>query len=98
MNHLLLYYHSYIIAPLTHFTEQSNCVYLKCRNFPLLTYFSLMQILYHVLFIVLQKSPEEVDQRSADMWSYAMILWELVTREVPFGHLSPMEVGMKVIG
>ncbi|XP_015763542.1 PREDICTED: integrin-linked protein kinase-like [Acropora digitifera] len=45
---------------------------------------------------VLQKSPEEVDQRSADMWSYAMILWELVTREVPFGHLSPMEVGMKV--
>ena len=57
-----------------------------------------MQILYHVLFIVLQKSPEEVDQRSADMWSYAMILWELVTREVPFGHLSPMEVGMKVIG
>ena len=47
--------------------------------------------------LVLQKSPEEVDQRSADMWSYAMILWELVTREVPFGHLSPMEVGMKVI-
>ena len=46
--------------------------------------------------LVLQKSPEEVDQRSADMWSYAMILWELVTREVPFGHLSPMEVGMKV--
>lgn len=45
---------------------------------------------------VLQKSPEEVDQRSADMWSYAMILWELVTREVPFGNLSPMEVGMKV--
>ena len=54
--------------------------------------------LYFVcFFIVLQKSPEEVDQRSADMWSYAMILWELVTREVPFGDLSPMEVGMKVI-
>ena len=49
-----------------------------------------------MLFLVLQKSPEEVDQRSADMWSYAMILWELVTREVPFGNLSPMEVGMKV--
>lgn len=29
--------------------------------------------------LVLQKSPEEVDQRSADMWSYAILLWELVT-------------------
>ena len=97
MNHVLLYYPN-VIAPLTHFTEQSNIVYLKCHSFPLLAYFSLMQILYHVLVIVLQKSPEEVDQRSADMWSYSMILWELVTREVPFGHLSPMEVGMKVVG
>ncbi|KXJ17437.1 Integrin-linked protein kinase [Exaiptasia diaphana] len=44
----------------------------------------------------LQKSPEEVDQRSADMWSYAILLWELVTREVPFADLSPMEIGMKV--
>jgi len=58
----------------------------------------MQNIWYHVFSIVLQKSPEEVDQRSADMWSYAMILWELVTREVPFGHLSPMEVGMKVMG
>jgi hypothetical protein len=46
--------------------------------------------------IVLQKSPQEVDQRSADMWSYAILLWELVTREVPFADLSPMEIGMKV--
>jgi len=58
----------------------------------------MQNIWYHMFSIVLQKSPEEVDQRSADMWSYAMILWELVTREVPFGHLSPMEVGMKVMG
>lgn len=47
--------------------------------------------------LVLQKSPEEVDQRSADMWSFAMLMWELVTREVPFSDLSPMEIGMKVI-
>jgi len=30
------------------------------------------------------------------MWSYAVLLWELATREVPFADLSPMEVGMKV--
>ena len=60
--------------------------------------FYLLFVLFVALFSVLQKSPEEVDQRSADMWSYAMILWELVTREVPFGNLSPMEVGMKVGG
>jgi integrin-linked kinase len=30
------------------------------------------------------------------MWSFAILLWELATREVPFGHLTPMEAGMKV--
>jgi integrin-linked kinase len=30
------------------------------------------------------------------MWSFAILLWELATREVPFADLSPMEVGMKV--
>jgi len=30
------------------------------------------------------------------MWSFAILLWELATREVPFAELSPMEVGMKV--
>ena len=29
------------------------------------------------------------------MWSYAVVLWELSTREVPFADLSPMEIGMK---
>ena len=40
--------------------------------------------------------PETCDQRAADMWSFAIILWELATREVPFAELSPMEMGMKV--
>ena len=30
------------------------------------------------------------------MWSYAVMLWELATREVPFADMSPMETGMKV--
>ena len=45
---------------------------------------------------VLNNEPETVDQRSADMWSFAIILWELSTREVPFANLTPMEMGMKV--
>lgn len=30
------------------------------------------------------------------MWSFAILLWELVTREVPYADLSNMEIGMKV--
>ncbi|MGH0128547.1 UNVERIFIED_CONTAM: hypothetical protein FKN15_040247 [Acipenser sinensis] len=44
----------------------------------------------------LQKKPEDINRRSADMWSFAVLLWELVTREVPFADLSNMEIGMKV--
>lgn len=44
----------------------------------------------------MNKNPEEVDQRSADMWSFAIVLWEMTTREVPFVDMPPMEVGMKV--
>ncbi|KAG8544528.1 hypothetical protein GDO81_022321 [Engystomops pustulosus] len=44
----------------------------------------------------LQKRPEDINRRSADMWSFAILLWELVTREVPFADLSNMEIGMKV--
>ncbi|KAJ0178500.1 hypothetical protein K1T71_006323 [Dendrolimus kikuchii] len=33
---------------------------------------------------------------AADMWSFAILLWELATREVPFADLSPMECGMKI--
>lgn len=44
----------------------------------------------------LQKRPEDINRRSADMWSFSVLLWELVTREVPFADLSHMEIGMKV--
>lgn len=44
----------------------------------------------------MQKKPEDTNRRSADMWSFAVLLWELVTREVPFADLSNMEIGMKV--
>ena len=44
----------------------------------------------------LQKAPEDMNVRAADMWSFAILLWELVTREVPFAGLTPMEIGMKV--
>lgn len=30
------------------------------------------------------------------MWSFAILLWELATRAVPFADLSAMEIGMKV--
>lgn len=30
------------------------------------------------------------------MWSFAVLLWELATRQVPFAELSPMEAGLKV--
>ncbi|GBP19378.1 Integrin-linked protein kinase homolog pat-4 [Eumeta japonica] len=33
---------------------------------------------------------------AADMWSFAILLWELATREIPFADLSPMECGMKI--
>ncbi|XP_029648883.1 integrin-linked protein kinase isoform X1 [Octopus sinensis] len=44
----------------------------------------------------LQKKPEEMNVKAADMWSYAILLWEMETREVPFADLSPMEIGMKI--
>lgn len=50
----------------------------------------------HVSVEALSRSPTDINQRAADMWSYAILLWELETREVPFAELSPMEIGMKV--
>lgn len=45
----------------------------------------------------LQRRPDDINTRAADMWSFAILLWELETREVPFAELSAMEVGMKVM-
>jgi len=44
----------------------------------------------------MSKNPSDINIRAADMWSYAVLLWELATREVPFGDLSPMEAGMRI--
>lgn len=48
------------------------------------------------MYIALQKKPSDRNWEACDMWSFAILLWELATREVPFADLSPMEVGMKV--
>jgi integrin-linked kinase len=45
----------------------------------------------------LQRAPEKLNIRAADMWSFGILLFELNTREVPFADLSPMETGMKVV-
>ncbi|KAH9629346.1 hypothetical protein HF086_017721 [Spodoptera exigua] len=44
----------------------------------------------------LQKPPSKRNLEAADMWSFAILLWELATREIPFADLSPMECGMKI--
>ena len=44
----------------------------------------------------LAKSSKEINLRAADMWSFAVLLWEMATREEPFRDLAPMEAGMKV--
>ncbi len=44
----------------------------------------------------LLKAPNEINVRSADMWSFAILLWEMATREEPFQGMLPMESGMKV--
>lgn len=48
------------------------------------------------LFPALQRKPVDINQRAADMWSFAMVMWEMETREVPHADLAAMEVGMKV--
>lgn len=44
----------------------------------------------------LQKKESEINLHAANMWSFAIILWELATRQVPFAGLSAIEIGMKV--
>uniref|UniRef100_A0A913HX29 Protein kinase domain-containing protein n=1 Tax=Strongyloides stercoralis TaxID=6248 RepID=A0A913HX29_STRER len=47
----------------------------------------------------LTRDPRDLNQRAADMWSFGILLWELVSREVPFADysdMSPMVVGMKI--
>ncbi|KAI7685863.1 hypothetical protein SSS_05691 [Sarcoptes scabiei] len=44
----------------------------------------------------LQKKHTEINVAKSDMWSFAILLWELATRQVPFAEYSPMETGMKI--
>ena len=44
----------------------------------------------------LQKKSTEINMRAADMWSFAVLLWEITTRTVPFNDMNPMEIGMKI--
>ena len=44
----------------------------------------------------LQRKHEEINRKSADMWSFAILLWEMITREVPFSDLTNMECGMRI--
>lgn len=55
-----------------------------------------MQETFNHCFLALQRAPEKLNIRAADMWSFGILLFELNTREVPFAELSPMEAGMKV--
>lgn len=44
----------------------------------------------------LQKKQEDMNIKAGDMWSFAILLWEMATRQIPFADLSSMEIGMKV--
>jgi len=44
----------------------------------------------------LAKSPKQINTKASDMWSFAILLWEMATREAPFPELSPMEAGIKI--
>lgn len=44
----------------------------------------------------LQRKESDINVRAANMWSFAVLLWELASRQVPFASLSAIEVGIKV--
>lgn len=46
--------------------------------------------------LVLQRRPDDIDKKAADMYSFAIILWESATGKIPFADLSPMHAGTKV--
>lgn len=45
---------------------------------------------------VLQKKRGDRNWEACDMWSFAIVAWELMTREIPFVNFSPMECGMRI--
>lgn len=66
------------------FTQDSTiCLFIKV-------------IFQYTLISALQKKRSDTNTEACDMWSFAIVLWELATRQIPFFRLSPMEIGMKV--
>ena len=45
----------------------------------------------------LQFRESEIDKRAADMYSFAVVMWEVGTGEVPYGGLPVMKVGLKTV-
>ena len=50
----------------------------------------------HIVVVVLIHRYEDTNRKAADMYSFAMILWELATVQVPFAEVPAMAVGLKV--
>ena len=48
------------------------------------------------LWIVLLHRYEDQNRKASDMYSFAILLWELATMQVPFGDTPVMAVGLKV--
>ena len=47
-------------------------------------------------WIVLLHRYEDQNRKASDMYSFAIILWELATLQVPFGDAPVMAIGLKV--
>jgi integrin-linked kinase len=45
----------------------------------------------------LKRKPCEINKKSVDMWSFAIILWELYTKQIPFSQYSPMQCGLGIV-
>ena len=81
-------------------TQESPYTYCTCTT---CNCTSVLCVIYIYILCVcvcvcsaLQHRPEDVDKRAADMYSYAVILWEIATNKIPFAGLSPMNIGIKV--
>jgi hypothetical protein len=45
----------------------------------------------------LKKRPHDINKKLADMWSFAVIIWELHMRQIPFANYSPAQCGFYVM-
>jgi integrin-linked kinase len=45
----------------------------------------------------LTKKPEDVNKCAADIWSFAIVLFEMHAKQIPFAQYSPMQCGLMVI-